>query len=206
MPRQSRHPDMSQGKLLFHICCGPCALYPGLQLLRQGFEVLGLFYNPNIHPLKEYLRRRQGVEQAAEYLGIKVIFLDREYDPVSYLRQVVFRENSRCFLCYQMRLQRTLQVARKGDFDFFSTSLLYSKQQRHQEISDLARDIALPGKIKFLYQDFRQGWKQGLDLSLKLGLYRQDYCGCIYSEINRFQSQLDQTGRKGFKPSTESGG
>lgn len=177
-------------RILLHICCGSCALYPVKELQGQGLDVMGLFYNPNIHPLQEYLRRRQTVEQAAEYLGIKVIYLDQEYDPVHYLRQVVFRESNRCFICYQMRLQRTLQLARRGKFDYFSSTLLYSKQQKHQEIADLARDMSGAGKVQFWYHDFRVGWKQGIELSLELGLYRQDYCGCIYSELERFQSQL----------------
>ncbi len=177
-------------RLLMHLCCGSCALYPVKELQKQGLEVMGLFYNPNIQPLQEYLRRRQGVEQAAEYLGIKVIYLDQEYDPAHYLRQVVFREQSRCLICYQMRLERTLHLARRGRFDYFSSTLLYSKQQKHLEVTQLARDMSRTGKVQFWYQDFRKGWNKGIELSLELGLYRQQYCGCIYSELERFQGDL----------------
>ncbi len=181
---------MTENRLLLHICCGPCALYPGLKLIEQGFSVMGLFYNPNIQPLQEYLRRRQGVQQAAEYLGIKVIFLDKEYEPSSYLRHVAFRENNRCFLCYQMRLLRTLQIARKGGFAYYSSTLLYSKQQNQWQLSELARDLCQGSSIEFWNQDFRQGWQQGIEISLELGLYRQNYCGCIFSEFERFKHQL----------------
>ncbi|MFP4071534.1 MAG: epoxyqueuosine reductase QueH [Desulfovibrionales bacterium] len=177
-------------RLLLHICCGPCALFPVAELLAQGVEVVGLFYNPNIHPLAEYLRRREAAVQAAARLGIKIIFKDDEYDPSTYLRRVVFREENRCFHCYHLRLERTMSVARRGKFDYFSTTLLYSKFQKHEEIAGLARDLAGGGDLRFWYQDFRSGWKQGIERSREWSLYRQQYCGCIYSEFERFGRDL----------------
>ena len=188
---------MSAKRLLLHICCGPCAIYPVQTLRAQGFEVVGLFYNPNIHPLQEYLRRRQGLEQTAEHLGLRVICKDEEYDPAAYMRHIVFRENNRCLLCYHLRLERTMSMARRGKFDAFSTTLLYSIQQRHEVIAQLCRDLAGGQRLQFVDQDFRPGWKQGVQQSLDWGIYRQQYCGCLYSEVERFSSEL-----KGVHPAS----
>ena len=184
--------SLPERKILLHICCGPCAIYPLQELQGKGYEVLGFFYNPNIHPLQEYLKRREGVEQVAEKFGIRVIFPEKEYDPVKYMRRVAFRENSRCLLCAQLRLEKTLSIARRGKFEAFSTTLLYSKHQKHDEIAGLGRDLASGGSLSFVYQDFREGWRQGIELSRKWNIYRQEYCGCLYSEFERFQGVLRQ--------------
>ena len=181
---------MTRPKILLHICCGPCAIYPVEELQKQGFDPVGLFYNPNIHPLQEYLRRKQGVQEVADHLGIKVIFRDEEYDPEKYFRHVVFRENMRCYHCYQMRLERTYSIASRGKFDFFSSTLLYSKFQKHERIVELGRSLAGEGKLRFYYLDFRQGWKYGVDKSKEWGIYRQQYCGCLYSEVERYSKEL----------------
>jgi epoxyqueuosine reductase len=178
------------GKVLIHICCGPCAVYPLKVLKQKGYEVMGLYYNPNIHPLKEYLRRAKSADRAAEALGVRLIRLDREYDPVKHLRGVVFREEQRCCLCYQFRLERTRNMAVKGGFDFFTSTLLFSKKQKHDLIKSVGESLGA-GKSAFLYEDFRSGWQEGREAAQELGLYRQDYCGCIYSEFERFQGELD---------------
>jgi len=173
-------------KVLLHICCGPCSLYPVEALRGEGFEVYGFFYNPNIHPYLEYLRRKQAVEKASRWLGLKMLWKD-EYQLKEWLRMVSFREEERCQLCYHLRLQETARYARRGKFDFFTTTLLYSKQQNQELISQLGESIAREQKVKFLFRDFRAGWKKGIEQSKKLGLYRQQYCGCIYSEYERFK-------------------
>ncbi|MDD4648763.1 MAG: epoxyqueuosine reductase QueH [Desulfoplanes sp.] len=183
---------MAPKRILLHICCGPCAIYPVQALREQGFEVIGLYFNPNIHPLQEYLKRREGLVETAERLKLKVIYKDADYDPKTYLRAVAFREANRCFHCYTMRLEKTWSVAKRGGFDAFSTTLLYSKFQKHELIASLGRDIAGQGQTAFHYQDFRQGWKQGIDLSKEWGIYRQQYCGCIYSEMERYHSDLEK--------------
>ena len=183
--------------ILLHICCGPCAIYPLRALRDQGHAVTGLFYNPNIHPLQEYLRRRSSAQDVGERFGLRMIFLDREYDPQAYMRRVAFRENSRCLLCYQLRLERTLSIARRGKFEGFSSTLLYSKQQQHTVIARLGSELAGEGRVGFVYQDFRLGWQEGVQQSLEWNLYRQDYCGCLYSEFERFQDRLDTVAEKG---------
>ena len=152
--------------------------------------VTGLYYNPNIHPLQEYLRRREGVAQVAERLGIPVIFKDDEYDPQAYFRAVTFREPNRCSPCYSMRLERTLAIARRGGFDAFTTTLLYSKFQKHEQIRTMGQDLAQGAGVEFHYADFRAGWSEGIALSKEWGIYRQQYCGCLYSEFERYSSEL----------------
>ncbi|MFW6323692.1 MAG: epoxyqueuosine reductase QueH [Desulfovibrionales bacterium] len=183
-------------RILVHICCGPCALFPLKQLRSEGFEPTGLFFNPNIHPLQEYLRRREALAVVAEKLDIRVLFKDDEYDPAAYFRRIVFREPNRCFHCYQLRLERTVSIARRGRFDFFTTTLLYSKFQKHETITALAKDLGT-GKARFLYRDFREGWKEGIRLSQEMGIYRQQYCGCLYSEQERYRKELFSEKNKG---------
>jgi hypothetical protein len=174
-------------RVLLHICCGPCAVTTAQTLQAEGFEVTGLFYNPNIHPLQEYLRRREGVAEVAGRLGFPVIFKDDEYDPQTYFREVAWREANRCLICYGLRLQRALSIAKRGNFDAFTSTLLYSKKQRHEDIARLGADLAGAGKTAFLYRDFRAGWEEGIETSKAWGVYRQQYCGCLYSENERYQ-------------------
>lgn len=177
-------------KILVHLCCGPCAITPVQALLRAGMDVTGFFYNPNIHPLQEYLRRRQGAAQVAARLGIAVIFKDDEYDPKKYFQAVTYREANRCLSCYALRLERTLSIARRGRFDLFTTTLLYSKYQKHDQLRTLGADMATGSGVGFHYEDFRQGWAEGIAQSREWGIYRQQYCGCLYSENERFASDL----------------
>lgn len=178
-------------RLLLHICCGPCSITTLQALLDKGFEVTGLFYNPNIHPLTEYVKRRDGCREVAEKLGIKVIVKDNEYDPQKWFRDVAYREENRCFHCYAHRLERTAQIAKKGQFDYFTTTLLYSKYQKHKEIAALGRDLQSE-KTQFFYEDFREGWQEGIETSKDWGIYRQQYCGCLYSENERYQKELEK--------------
>ena len=179
-------------KILMHICCGPCAVYPVTVLQERGYEVTGLFYNPNIHPLTEYLARAQSAQNAADMLGIRMIRLDSEYDPAQYLRSIVFREEQKCYLCCQDRLERTRNIAVRGKFGHFTSSLLFSKRQKHEQIQSAAQSLSKKNCL-FLYEDFRQGWKQGRAMADEMGLYRQNYCGCIYSEYERFRAELGRS-------------
>ncbi|MBU1003503.1 MAG: epoxyqueuosine reductase QueH [Proteobacteria bacterium] len=179
-------------RILLHMCCGPCAIAPVRALQARGFEVTGLYYNPNIHPLMEYKRRRDALAEVSARLGFKVIYKDDEYDPQAWFRSMSFREDNRCFHCYAMRLERTAGMARRGKFDCFSSTLLYSKFQKHEMIAGLGRDLAAAGSCEFLYQDFREGWKEGIATSKDWGIYRQQYCGCLYSENERYARELDE--------------
>lgn len=172
-------------KVLLHICCANCLIYPLKVLRERGEEVMGFFYNPNIHPYREYAKRRDALKEYAERVDLRVIWRD-DYDLEGFLRAVAFREGKRCDICYHMRLEATAQVARHGKFDAFSTTLLYSKHQRHEAVREIGESLGRLYGVKFLGEDFREGWREGIEESKRLGLYRQQYCGCIYSERDRF--------------------
>jgi predicted adenine nucleotide alpha hydrolase (AANH) superfamily ATPase len=172
-------------KILLHICCAPCALYPIKQLRSDGLEVMGYFYRHNIHPYSECIKRQETIEAYADSAALNVIY-QKGYDLEGFLQNVAFRESQRCQYCYHDRLRSTAHVAKRGRFDYFSSTLLYSKFQKHEQIVTIAESVAKAVGIPFLYQDFRQGWKEGIAESKQLGLYRQQYCGCIFSEKERY--------------------
>ncbi|MDZ7665277.1 MAG: epoxyqueuosine reductase QueH [Desulfotignum sp.] len=172
-------------KLLLHTCCGPCTIYP-LQVLRDmDIQVMGFFYRHNIHPYTECLKREDTLERYAKDQGLKLI-RQSDYQLESFLQSVVFREKDRCRYCYHARLSAAAKIAKKGKFDAFSSTLLYSRFQNHALIQEIGTAVAGETGVKFFYHDFREGWKQGIEASKALGMYRQSYCGCIYSEKDRY--------------------
>ncbi len=172
-------------KILLHICCANCAIYPLERLKEREAEVTGFFFNPNIHPYQEYQKRLESLKQYSERIGLKMIYRD-EYLLEEFLRNVSHREKERCRYCYSIRLEATAQEAKRNGFDQFSTTLLQSTHQDHALIKETGERIAHEIGIPFYYEDFRQGWKKGVEVSKTMGLYRQQYCGCIYSEKERF--------------------
>lgn len=176
-------------KHLLHTCCGPCLIYPLKVLQDQGLEVTGFFYNPNIHPYKEYKKRLTSLVQLAEIENIPLI-VRGEYGFNEYIRRVVFNEMQRCSICYDLRLEETVLFAKQNEFSSFSTTLLYSKFQNHQLIKEKCSYLSKYYGILFVYDDFRLGWQEGIDLSVEKNLYRQPYCGCIYSEQERYDNKL----------------
>jgi predicted adenine nucleotide alpha hydrolase (AANH) superfamily ATPase len=172
-------------KALIHICCANCLIYPLKTLREEGWDVMGFFYNPNIHPYQEYQRRIEAMHEYEKEAAIQVIYRD-EYDLEEFLRGVAFREDERCRFCYHLRLEATAKVAKHGRFDAFTSTLLHSKHQSHELIKAIGETAGKEQGVQFLYKDFRDGWKQGVEESKTLGLYRQSYCGCIYSEKERY--------------------
>ena len=181
--------------LLIHACCGPCLVYPASEFIRQGTDFTVYFFNPNIHPYKEFKNRLNSLIDLCTHKNYNLIH-DPDYGLKYFLRTIIFREKSRCRLCYYMRLKKTVAVAAEMEFDYFSTTLLYSKYQNHHLLKSLSEQLSEDYSIKFLYRDFREGWEQGIDSSIKLGLYRQNYCGCIFSEQERFDNRLKKRLRK----------
>jgi len=172
-------------KILLHTCCAPCAIVP-IKLLQQAdFEVMGYYYAHNIHPYTECLKRRETLEGYADAIGLRVI-TSEGYEMENFLRNVAFREKDRCTYCYHARLRATALMAKRGKFDYFTSSLLYSKYQKHEEIQSIGESVGKDVGIPFYYQDFRIGWKEGIETSKRLKMYRQSYCGCIYSEKDRY--------------------
>lgn len=178
-------------KILLHTCCGPCSIYPVKILRRKGHHVAGFFYRHNIHPFTEMEKRQQAVETLAEKIDLKVIY-QKDYTPEIFIRNVVFRENQRCRYCYHDRLRAAARIARRGKFDFFTTTLLYSKHQMHALIRSIGEAEGETAGVPFLYEDFSKGWQEGIDASKAMGLYRQQYCGCIYSEKERYRGRIEK--------------
>jgi epoxyqueuosine reductase len=172
-------------KVLFHICCANCAIYPLEQMRERGDLVEGFFFNPNIHPFQEYRKRRDVLVSFAAEVKLRVIYRD-EYLLEEFLRNVSHRVQERCNYCYLVRLEATAREAKEGGYDRFSTTLLYSKYQKHELIKETGERLGQEIGVPFYYEDFRKGWSRGVEVSRAMGLYRQQYCGCIYSEKERF--------------------
>ena len=175
-------------KVLLHICCANCAIYPIKNMREEGLEVMGFFYRHNIHPYTECLKRQQALEAYSEQIKLKVIYQEG-YDLEGFIQNVAFRESERCNYCYHDRLRSTALLARRGKFDYFSSTLLYSKQQKHELVRSMGESIGKSVGVPFLYRDYREGWKEGIECSKQIGLYRQQYCGCIYSEKERYYKE-----------------
>jgi len=148
-----------------------------------------LFYNPNIHPYREFRRRLDTVRQFAEASSCP-LKIDDQYGLTEYLRRIVFHEAERCARCYDLRLETVAAQAAAGGFDAFSSTLLYSRYQNHQLLNAKGEQLAKAHGIGWYYEDFRVGWQEGIDESIRLGLYRQPYCGCIYSEQERYDKRM----------------
>lgn len=174
--------------ILMHICCGPCAIYPLTVLRSDGHEIRGFFYNPNIHPYREFRKRLAALKTVGGKMDLEIDYVE-EYGLKEYLRKVVYNEEHRCPICYEMRLLPTVRNAKLIGADAFSTTLLYSRYQNHDLIRTTAERLADEYDISFYYQDFREGWRQGIEMSIRMEIYRQPYCGCIYSEQERYDKK-----------------
>lgn len=172
-------------KLLLHVCCAPCAIYPIIKL-RDRFDLALLFYGPNIHPQEEYNRRLQSARQMAESLNIPLVELD--YNPTEWYELVEGLENepeggARCSICYRTRLQKTATYAKENGYRYFGTTLTLSPHKPADIINPIGESIAKKYGLVFLAEDFKKedGFKKSCELSKEYGFYRQRYCGCEYS-------------------------
>jgi len=178
-------------KILLHQCCGPCSVYPVKVLKEQGHSIMGYWYNPNIHPVAEFYKRLQTLKNFNDEEDIKTI-VDETYGLTEFVRMAAYRETERCRFCYQMRIEKAAQIASKGNFEAFTTTLMYSKWQDHDMMREFCEIAAKKYKVAFHYEDYREGWQEGINLSKERGMYRQQYCGCIYSEEDRYRKQLSK--------------
>ncbi len=177
-------------KLLLHTCCGPCSIYCVDILRKMNIDFEILWYNPNIHPYKEYEARRNTLIDLYKDTDIKVNVKD-EYGLIEFCRSVVNKENERCIYCYNKRIEQTVIYAKENGFDSFTTTLLISPYQNHELLKQVCEKYASKYKIEFKYIDFRQGFRQGQDKAREFGIYMQKYCGCIYSEQERYQKNIE---------------
>ena len=179
--------------LLLHSCCAPCSSYT-LEYLSKHFEITVFYYNPNIYPEEEYERRvaeqtRFISELPAEHpISLRV----GEYDPREFYDAVKGLEHipeggERCFACYRLRLERTAKLARELGFEYFTTTLSISPYKNAPKLNEIASELGGIYSVKPLPSDFkkREGYKRSVELSKQYGLYRQDYCGCVFSQQER---------------------
>lgn len=173
-------------RLLLHICCAPCSTYTVTRLRDEAYTVTGFWYNPNIHPYREYERRRASLQEYARAGHLPMRWA--AYNMPAFLRAVAGRESfrQRCRICYRIRLERTAREAKSGDYDAFTTTLLISPFQDQEAIREIGEEVAEEAGVGFHFENFRRGWSERGRLTKEHGLYRQQYCGCIYSERERY--------------------
>lgn len=176
----------SQKDLLLHICCAPCST-ASIERLKNNYNVTGIFYNPNIYPEKEYLKRLKETEKYCQHFGINLIKFD--YSHLEWLDKIKGLEREkegrkRCLKCFKIRLDKVAKEAKERDFDFFTTTLSISPHKNFEDIKKIGDELAKKYKINFLAIDFKKqdGFKKSLELSKRHNLYRQNYCGCEFSK------------------------
>ncbi|MCL2129839.1 MAG: epoxyqueuosine reductase QueH [Treponema sp.] len=181
-------------KLLLHTCCAPCSVECIEALLEENFEFSLFWYNPNIHPYTEYRSRRDSLKLLAEERALP-LFEENEYGLRYFINETFCpvpkgigqsSEALRCALCYRMRLEKTAALAKEKTFAAFSTTLLISPYQNHELIKHTGEELAAQYGVEFLYRDFRQRFRRSREEARKAGYYMQKYCGCIFSEEERY--------------------
>lgn len=177
-------------RILLHSCCAPCSVSVIDHLKKAGFSPTVFWFNPNIHPYTEFRMRKKTLEQFSQLSNLE--FVDGgSYDIQKFLLDLngEFRFKFRCEICYFLRLRACVNFAKEKGFEFFSTTLLVSPFQNHEQIKKQAFDLAKVAGLRFHYFDFRPFFKQGQQKAIELGLYMQKYCGCVFSEEERFSSR-----------------
>ena len=173
-------------KLLLHTCCAPCSVYTVDALRKENIELTLFWYNPNIHPYKEYEARRECLKKYSELENLNLI-LEDEYGLDEFCKNVSNNLDTRCVnYCYPIRLKKTFEYAKQNGYTAVSTTLLYSIYQKHDYIKKLCENLSKEYDIEFLYRDFRIGFWEGKEKAKQLELYMQKYCGCVFSEEERY--------------------
>ena len=178
-------------KILLHCCCAPCAIYPVKVLLEENFEIILFWDNFNIHPLMEYIRRLETLIQYAKDENIPLV-KNVNYE-LEYFIDLIGRDREfkkRCIPCYKVRIERTIQKAKEMGIEYFSSTLFVSPYQDQEVMRKLSRELAEKNNIKFFDKDFREGFRWAHQVARERGYYTQPYCGCIYSESERYQKKL----------------
>ena len=177
-------------KVLMHTCCAPCSIYCIDSLRAEDIDPTIFWYNPNIHPYIEYKARRDCLRDYCEKIKIKNIFIE-EYGLDEFCKNVINDVPNRCVkYCYKKRLTQTVRYAARHGYDAFTTTLLVSPYQKHDELKQVCENLAQLSGVDFLYRDFRVGFREGQAKARELGMYMQKYCGCIFSEEDRYAKQI----------------
>ena len=179
--------------LFLHSCCAPCSSYV-LEYLSQYFEITDFFYNPNISPREEYEKRTEEMKRLIEEMPFvhKPKFVEGEYCPEDFFKMAKGLEDvpeggERCFQCFRMRMEEAARLAAEGGYDYFTTTLTISPLKNAQKINEIGEELAEIYDVKQLPSDFKKknGYKRSTELSKEYQLYRQDYCGCVFSKKER---------------------
>ena len=179
-------------KLLMHTCCAPCSVYCIESLREENIGLTLYWYNPNIHPYLEYKARRDTLKEYAKSINVEAIF-EEEYGLKEFCANVIEDLNDRCSnYCYKVRLEQTVKYAKENGYDAFTSTLFVSPYQKHEELKKLCEELSIKYNITFLYRDFRIGFREGQAKARELGLYMQKYCGCIFSEEERYKKQIEK--------------
>ena len=180
-------------KLLLHVCCAPCSIACIKTLKEEGIEPELFWDNPNIHPFTEYSQRRDTVVQYAKSLGLPLIVEDK-YGLKKFIHALDKRPDfdfpQRCKYCYRLRMEKTALTAKEKGFDAFCTTLFISPYQNHESLKEEALAAAEKFGTTLVYRDFRPHFREGQAEARSLGLYMQKYCGCIFSEEERFKIKI----------------
>lgn len=175
--------------LLLHTCCAPCSSAV-IERLLPYFEITVYYYNPNIEPYEEYIKRKEEQKRYLTELNKNVHFEDCDYEHEEFALIAKGKEDLpeggfRCHECYKLRLLKTAQKAKEKNFEYFGTTLTVSPYKNSQVLNSIGKEISEILNIKYLYSDFKkkEGYKRSIELSKEHNLYRQDYCGCSYSKI-----------------------
>ena len=178
-------------KTLMHTCCAPCSVSCIQQLRSEGIEPVSYWFNPNIHPYMEYKARRDTLMDYAPTIGMELI-IQEDYGLREFCRAVAEDIDHRCAHCYTVRMEQTAKFAAENGFDSFTTTLLVSPYQQHDRIAEIAQQMAQRYGVQFLYRDFRPGFRDGQAQARELGFYMQKYCGCVFSEEERYAAKIEK--------------
>lgn len=182
-------------KLLLHSCCAPCSSYV-IETLTKYFDITILYYNPNIEPYEEYLKRKEEeIRFIKEFNNInKLDIMDCDYDLDKFRAMTKGLEEIpeggiRCFKCYELRMRKTASIAKENNFDYFATTLTVSPYKNSNKLNEIGAKLQEEYGIKYLYSDFKkkEGYKRSIELSKQYNLYRQNYCGCVYSRKQKIE-------------------
>lgn len=182
-------------KVLLHCCCAPCSVSCIEPLRNEGIEPVAFWYNPNIHPFKEYEARRDCLIDYAKTVDMQLL-IKEDYGLRSFVKAVADNIDNRCVYCYEHRLEETAKFAAENGFEAFTSTLFASIYQNHELMKTAAENYAEKYGVQFLYRDFRPNFREGNNLARKKGLYMQKYCGCIFSEEDRYSKQIEKAKEK----------
>lgn len=175
-------------RLLLHACCAPCSSYV-LEYLREHFDITLYFYNPNISPKEEYVFRQAELIRLVGEMGFPITVVSEKYSPKEFFEVSKGLEKEpeggeRCFKCYRLRLSKTAEYAKENGFEYFTTTLSISPYKNAEKLNEIGKELSEKVGVNYLYSDFKKknGYKHSIELSKEYNLYRQDYCGCIFSK------------------------